>query len=215
MNIRCSASSFCHSNKRETAIGFWKLQDRMKQVDWWNSKRNHNLESSVVVAEMLETDLPNRTPWHVSGLRVSSWVRGWKQEVSWKERTHEHLIWTTTLNPILPITTQRVSHQHLPPCKTKQNLKILNKIFKPSLSPLFGGPCSLTADFLPTLPELWIQMLCSRNLCLKIDTSSGNPHQLHSLPALYVQTVWLTRQMRGSTAGSGTIADDATPRAEH
>lgn len=130
MNIRWLTSSFCHSNIREITLKFCKMQDQMKQVEWWHSKRKHTLELSVVVAELLEADLPNRT-------LVCFWA--WSQQLGWRAEAGSGLKVTdyvTVLHEQLLFTHHLPRHcpesQHLPADRTEKNPKTLNKIFKES-----------------------------------------------------------------------------------
>lgn len=132
------------------------------------------------------------------------------------ERTWEGVIWTTTLDTILTHHCPESQLSAFTPIQNQAKPKDTEHNISALLRPLFGGPCSLTAHFLPPYPELRIQSLLSK------DTLSENRQRLWK-PTLATQsscfigeqTAGLTRQMRGSPAGSGVIADGATPRAEH
>lgn len=127
------------------------------------------------------------------------------------ERTWGRVIWTTLTHhcPESQLWAFTPIQNQAKPRDTEQNISAL-------LRPLFGDPCSLTAHFLPPYPELWIQNLLGK------DTLPENRQWLWK-PTLATQsscfigeqTAGLTRQMGGSPAGWGVIADGATPRPEH
>lgn len=132
------------------------------------------------------------------------------------ERTWGRVIWTTALDTILTHHCPESQLSAFTPIKNQAKPKDTEQNTSALLRSLFGDPCSLTAHFLPPYPELWIQSLLGKDTLPENREWLWKP-TLATWSSCFIgeQTAGLTRQMRGSPAGSGVIADGATPRLEH